>query len=115
MLAEWSLAASDARVGELGCAQDMPSRGHCTSVGGGFSNWREIFKAQYLEIGFDAMDAAAGLNLHGLGLDAEQLIALQVHLAASRPRPEVGMPAPPLFACHHRGFWLSQGSSVWRL
>jgi len=67
------------------------------SVGGGFSNWREIFKALYLVNGLDSMNAASQLNLNVLGLDDDQLRALQVRLAASINHPAVVAPPPPLF------------------
>ena len=93
---ERSLAARGARVRELVRAQDLPSREHLTSVGGGFSNWREIFKALYLVNGCDPMSAASQLNLTGLGLDAEQLRALQEHMAAARNAAPVVAAPPPL-------------------
>ena len=94
---EWSLAQRGARIGEIQGAQVERSRGHYVSVGGGFSNWREIFKTMYLAIGCDSMAAAAPLDLQGLGLDAEQLSALQAHLAASRQQQQGAMPPPALF------------------
>ena len=43
------------------------------------------------------MNAAAPLNLDGLGLDADQLRALQENLAAARNDLQVVSPPPPLF------------------
>ena len=43
------------------------------------------------------MAAAAPLDLHGLGLGADELSAIRAHLAATRPRPEDVMPPPPHF------------------
>ena len=97
MRAEWSLAARIAPVGEIWCAQVERSRGHFVSVGGGFSNWREICKALYLVNGCDPMDAAPQLNLNALGLDADQLRALQEQMAAARNAAEVRAAPPPLF------------------
>ena len=96
MRAEWSLARRSAPVGEIWCAQVERSRGHFVSVGGGFSNWREIFKALYLMNGLDTMNAAPQLNLDVLGLDAAQLRALQEHMAAARHAAQVVIDPPPL-------------------
>ncbi len=97
MCAEWSLAARAAPIGEIWCAQVERSRGLFVSVGGGFSNWREIFKALYLVNGCDAMNAAPQLNLEGLGLDADQLRALQEYVVATRNAAQVVAAPPPLF------------------
>jgi hypothetical protein len=60
-------------------------------------NWREKNKSLFLVNGCNPMDAAAPLNLDALGLDADQLTALQRHIAALRNAAEVLAAPPPLF------------------
>ena len=68
-----------------------------------FVSWREFLefagknKALYLENGCNPIDAAAPLNLDGLGLDAAQQRALLDHIAALRNAAEVLVAPPPLF------------------
>ena len=61
-------------------------------------NWREINEALYLVNGFNPMNAAPQLNLDDLGLDANQLRALQDSIAASRSAAIVlAAPPPPVW------------------
>jgi hypothetical protein len=97
MRAEWSLAERTARVRAIEQGKVMHSREHFASVGAKFLNSREINEALYLVNACKLMDAASPLNLSVLGLDADQLRALQDQLAAERNAAEVRAAPPPLF------------------